>query len=1466
MSAEDQTPPSPKPNRGTDAPASRKRGVEKRPAEDTSAASAAKDLGSDIKKTAGPKNIIAEGAAHAAGLGAAKSAVDGARDYTRTERANAPDDGIDDTSGPDSGEPRPDKAKANRRQKARTGAAKSAGVAGRSVGAKDAGPFVRKGTDSDGSASGDASATASGAKDGAKIGAAIGGVGAPVGAAVGGALQAAKTKNGRRAMVLWAVLPVLIPFLLITLLVVVLMPAIEEGGESQSEGDSVETAAGDGVPYAAAGIYQQASGTNGVPWEILAAIIDVQQDGNHPEEEAPPLSEDEARRAVKSNAEVGPARLLAGDAVESASAEEVAPLDLNVRDLANLEDTSVLLAELLDEYASQVASERPDNDVEDFSLDVDVVISENPRDSGPELMRFIQGADPSENQLGLNHDDLDEDGDGDPLNDSDHISLRETYIEAIGMLPIADAEANAEKILDMAMMWHLGRSARCNTGGDRDEAPGGWANPAVGPVTSKYGMRFHPILRVYKLHDGTDIAPPQGKPVFAASSGTVNVAGESWAGPHHVVIDHGGGVSTEYGHMDSATVKTGQQVEAGQQIGTVGSEGYSTGPHLHFMVVENGEPIDPEPFMESKGVTLGKDAPTLVRGGPSASANVGFQNTAADSVSGAVGVAQANIPNRISRGRFRSSMGWLVSQNPDFIALNEVGGRSIAEIEGAAPGYTAYREPHLTRGRSRQYTIHEKSDVVAWRSDVWKQVDGGRVQIVKNDHAWYQGKRKVWNYYATWAQLERRSDGATISFVSAHHMTNPMKFPRQHGNPPMSRKEQYGAGMDTLLDLEGELSQDGPVIISGDMNTHDGAKYKRADWTAVSKMRDANYAWHGHSVDYIFYQQDNGITPIKEVVGPYAELGDHKMIAARLQMDGSGSLPKSWTGTSATGEKATLDRKQLEFAATVAQKGTEMGVSNDGIIIAFMVALVESAGINSATAGRAFNNYASEVYPETLGKEYPKGAVGSDHDSVGIFQQRPASGWGDPLAIMDIGYAASAFFGGPDGPNSGSPAGLLDHPGWENRPKGEVAQDVQVSAFPDRYAAWESAAAELLDVVHGAGDDGDGNDCGDEAPPQSEGYDVASFNVLGWNDTAPGGERPEWPGGGRRFPEAIDHLEGKGASIAALQEMHPRNQAYFHKNFSDEWDYHAGTEDYVIWNREDWRLVRSEEVKIPYLRGRPRSQPFVLLERTSTGEKIWFLGVHNAGDEQGAALRWRRQALRAELAAVKSKRSDGFPVFLAGDFGDARDGASRSQCVLTPHMTNAFGKSRNDCRKPAGDAAADHIYSTGVTLKGGAVDRTPLDKKLSDHPLVMATVPAQGTGGSCAPVPDNPIAENGIYTANAVKISNCMFGSFDNYISTIGGYRSSSRSGNHETGCALDIMIRDWDTAPGVDHGDEIAKWLQDRAKEMGVQYLIWRQRIWSVPRASEGWRPLEDRGSDTANHFDHVHVSVFGSRCVDEV
>ena len=152
--------------------------------------------------------------------------------------------------------------------------------------------------------------------------------------------------------------------------------------------------------------------------------------------------------------------------------------------------------------------------------------------------------------------------------------------------------ALAARITDLA--------ARIAEGKRAPQGSGVFVRPGTGETTSPFGPRLHPILNYVKIHTGTDFGAGDGI-AYAADDGVVLFTEFNVAYGNMTVIDHGkiGGVpiTTLYAHQAAVGVKPGDRVVRGQAIGVIGSTGYSTGPHLHFEVRVDGEPLDPAPFL-----------------------------------------------------------------------------------------------------------------------------------------------------------------------------------------------------------------------------------------------------------------------------------------------------------------------------------------------------------------------------------------------------------------------------------------------------------------------------------------------------------------------------------------------------------------------------------------------------------------------------------------------------------------------------------------------------------------------------------------------------------------------------------------------------------------------------------------------------------------------------------------------------
>jgi LysM repeat protein len=183
---------------------------------------------------------------------------------------------------------------------------------------------------------------------------------------------------------------------------------------------------------------------------------------------------------------------------------------------------------------------------------------------------------------------------------------------------------------------------------------------------------------------------------------------------------------------------------------------------------------------------------------------------------------------------------------------------------------------------------------------------------------------------------------------------------------------------------------------------------------------------HGVSIDAVLAA--NGLTR-ESIIYP----GETLQIPAPGADVAAGSVASAGPATA-----PGLDAEQSDNARLIIRIGRELGVSDRGIAIALGTAMQES---------------------------WLRNLDWGDRDSLGLFQQRPSSGWGDPEQILDREHSARAFYGGAADPNGPATRGLLDIPGWEGMSYADAAQAVQISAYPDRYAQWESPATVWLAVL-----------------------------------------------------------------------------------------------------------------------------------------------------------------------------------------------------------------------------------------------------------------------------------------------------------------------------------------------------------------------------------------------------------------
>ncbi len=505
-----------------------------------------------------------------------------------------------------------------------------------------------------------------------------------------------------------------------------------------------------------------------------------------------------------------------------------------------------------------------------------------------------------------------------------------------------------------------------------------------------------------------------------------------------------------------------------------------------------------------------------------------------------------------------------------------------------------------------------------------------------------------------------------------------------------------------------------------------------------------------------------------------------------------GDVPDELEVTTANGETFTLNNQQLTHAATIIETGSGIdGVTQDGLVIALMAALTESTL-------RMLSN--TSVYPESA--DYPNDGDGSDHDSLGLFQMRPQSGWGTVAELMDPTYQAQAFFGGPTGPNHPSPRGLLDIPGWEQMDKGEAAQAVEVSAYPDRYRNYEPVAETILTTLTGSTTTADAVNAGmstdDTVAPAVQTVAESSRVVFPvpagtWVLTSEYGPRVHPISGESSFHTGTDFAAPDGAPILAAAD---------------------GT-------------VTVAESSGGY-------GGLIVIEHTLNGQTvatayghIWETGIHvQPGDTVTAGQ---------HIGDIGSSgNSTGphlhFEVRTGGTDGEHTDPA-------------AWLNDHDGADLPEPETGAPDGCDPDTGTPGG--DPDPLD-------------------GDPDRLVDAPTSDGQI-TARMLHLYQQGTAAFPDTSWACYSPRPGTRS-EHPLGRACDLTfgnaIGQHPTPAQLEAGWDVTNWMQDHAETLGVEYLIWQGKMWSLARDADGWRDysgggMHDPGDVTGGHYDHLHVTV---------
>ncbi|HAS31213.1 MAG TPA: metalloendopeptidase, partial [Microbacterium sp.] len=471
-----------------------------------------------------------------------------------------------------------------------------------------------------------------------------------------------------------------------------------------------------------------------------------------------------------------------------------------------------------------------------------------------------------------------------------------------------------------------------------------------------------------------------------------------------------------------------------------------------------------------------------------------------------------------------------------------------------------------------------------------------------------------------------------------------------------------------------------------------------------------------------------------------------------------GPIPDSLTATTRNGEAVTLNRAQLTHAATIITIGGQTeGIDDRGVVIALMAALTESHL-------RMLSN--TSAYPES--GDYPNDGNGSDHDSLGLFQMRPATGWGTVAELMDPTYQAHAFYGGPEGPNHPSPRGLLDIPGWEQMDPGEAAQAVEVSAYPDRYQNYQPVAETILATLTrpaGGGDSGVVPETSRVLFPLPEGT---------WTKTSDFGWRTHPITGERSFHTGTDYAAADGTPLFAVADGR----------------------------------VTTAEFSGGY-------GGLIVIDHTVAGQRVatayahmWSHGIHvQAGDTVTAGQ---------HIGDVGSSGNSTGPHL----HFEVRQGGTDGEHTDPAAWLNAHDAA--DLPEPETGAPAGCDPATAPP--GG--DPDPID-------------------GDPDALVDDPIS-GGQITTRMLHLYTQGIAAFPDTSWACYSPRPGTRS-EHPLGRACDLTfgnaIGQHPTPAQLEAGWAVTNWMKDHAEVLGVEYLIWQGRIWSLARDAEGWRDYTGGG-----------------------
>ena len=244
-------------------------------------------------------------------------------------------------------------------------------------------------------------------------------------------------------------------------------------------------------------------------------------------------------------------------------------------------------------------------------------------------------------------------------------------------------------------------------------------------------------------------------------------------------------------------------------------------------------------------------------------------------------------------------------------------------------------------------------------------------------------------------------------------------------------------------------------------------------------------------------------------------------------------------------------------------------------------------------------------------------------------------------------------------------------------------------------------------------------------------FRAGTFNVLGADHTAPGGNRKGWESGVVRMDRVVTLVQQQELDVVGFQEFQPSQAARFQELTGTSWQTYPGLNtaagpsvNSIGWRTDTWQLLEARTLPVPYFSGAPSRMPYVLLQNVDTGRRVWFFNTHNPADVRGPAQQWRDAGFAMEAALANQLRAS-YPDAPFISFGDKNE-RDRYYCAVAPaaDMWSASGGyvDGGTCKPPGGGAidwimgTKDAYFNSYTRLWNDFVSKT------SDHPLYYANV------------------------------------------------------------------------------------------------------------------------------------------------